>query len=151
MIKQISVSFFIQFIFKNLWDHGLPWTCHMTWHSSRQALLKSCGSWSVVEDALQQLGLGQLEPFLLQNLGRHNTMRPHLPWYPLCSTFSMRICGGSALERVKLRDKENHKNISPYHHPHFFQNLYKLSDFSGLRLCPDFFHLFSQSFELSQR
>ena len=44
----------------------------MTWHSSRQALLKSCGSWSVVEDALQQLGLGQLEPFLLQNLGRHN-------------------------------------------------------------------------------
>lgn len=72
MIKQISVSFFIQFIFKNLWDHGLPWTCHMTWHSSRQALLKSCGSWSAVEDALQQLGLGQLEPFLQQNLGRHN-------------------------------------------------------------------------------
>ncbi|CAL1140432.1 unnamed protein product [Cladocopium goreaui] len=37
------------------------------------ALLKSCGSWSVVEDALQQLGLGEkLEPFLLQNLGRHN-------------------------------------------------------------------------------
>ena len=37
-----------------------------------QALLKSCGSWSAVEDALQQLGLGQLEPFLRQNLGRHN-------------------------------------------------------------------------------
>ena len=40
-----------------------------------QALLKSCGSWSAVEDALQQLGLvrcGQLEPFLQQNLGRHN-------------------------------------------------------------------------------
>ena len=25
-----------------------------------------------MEDALQQLGLGQLEPFLQQNLGRHN-------------------------------------------------------------------------------
>ena len=40
-----------------------------------QALLKSCGSWSAVEDALQQLGsvrCGQLEPFLQQNLGRHN-------------------------------------------------------------------------------
>ena len=54
-----------------------PLTCHgpvtINGIPSRQALLKSCGSWSAVEDALQQLGLGEkLEPFLLQNLGRHN-------------------------------------------------------------------------------
>ena len=64
------------------------------------------------------------------------TMRPRLPWYPLCSTFSMRICGGSTL--VKLTSST--QNCA---------NFYKLSDlYRSLRvekICPDFFSSFFPS------
>ena len=51
-------------------------------------------------------------------------MRPRLPWYPLCSTFSMRICGGSAL--VKLTYVDIIHTI-----PDFCANFYNCQIFKG--------------------
>ena len=100
-----------------------------------QALLKSCGSWSAVEDALQQLGLGQLEPFLQQNLGRHNA-----PTSPVVSVVLNILNADLWRQCLGVLREEQHG--TSYHHPdciNYSITMHKLSDLSGLRLCPDFF------------